>query len=64
MKKVKSKKKIFITGGTGVVATAFIKKYHKKYEIFTFSRGEGKIAKMNTEFPNVITILGDIRNYE
>jgi len=64
-------KKILITGGTGVVGTAFIKKYYhamedwwKTYEFYTYSRGEKQIAALNNKYPNVETIIGDIKDLD
>jgi UDP-N-acetylglucosamine 4,6-dehydratase len=57
-------KKILITGGTGVVGTAFIKKYYSKFNFFTYSRGERNIAYLKNNYPNVKTIIGDIKDLE
>ena len=44
-------KKVLITGGTGVVGTAFIKKYYNKFKFYTYSRGE----KKNSYFTKIIS---------
>lgn len=64
-------KKILITGGTGVVGTAFIKKCYSimeekvhAYKLYTYSRGEKHIATLNNRYPNVETIIGDIKDLD
>jgi FlaA1/EpsC-like NDP-sugar epimerase len=57
-------KKVLITGGTGVVGTAFIKKYYNKFKFYTYSRGEKKIATLQKLFPNVKSIIGNINDLE
>jgi FlaA1/EpsC-like NDP-sugar epimerase len=56
------KEKVLITGGTGTVGTAFIKKYHDIYKFFTVSRGEKNIARLKEKYPDVECILGNINN--
>ncbi|MEX0939743.1 MAG: SDR family NAD(P)-dependent oxidoreductase [Candidatus Babeliales bacterium] len=62
-------KKILITGGTGFIGKALISeiiKYNPD-KIVIFSRDEVKHAKLLEDFNNnekIVSILGDIRNYE
>ena len=58
------KEKILITGGTGVVGTAFIKKYYKDYKFYTISRGEQNIARLKDKFPDVNCMIGSINNLD
>jgi FlaA1/EpsC-like NDP-sugar epimerase len=57
-------KKVLITGGTGTVGESFIKEYYNKYDFYTLSRNETKIAELNKKYPNVKTYVGDVINYE
>ena len=57
-------KKILITGGTGTVGSAFIKRYYNDYKFYSISRGEEKIAELNSKFPNVTTLIRDIENLD
>ncbi len=57
-------KKILITGGTGTVGSAFIKRYYNDYQFYSISRGEEKIAELNSKFPNVTTLIRDIENLD
>ena len=58
------KEKILITGGTGVVGSAFIKKYYRNYKFYTLSRGEKDIAKLKEQYPDVECIIGSINNLD
>jgi UDP-N-acetylglucosamine 4,6-dehydratase len=53
-------KKVLITGGTGTVGSAFIKKYYYKYRFFSLSRGEERIAELKHKYPKVKTLVRDI----
>jgi UDP-glucose 4-epimerase len=57
-------KKIFITGGTGFLGQAGLKKYSKNNEITVYSRDEAKQYYLQQQYPNVNFICGDIRNYD
>jgi UDP-N-acetylglucosamine 4,6-dehydratase len=57
-------KRIFITGGTGFLGKALIKKYHQDNEITVYSRDEAKQYYLQKQFPNVNFICGDVRNYD
>lgn len=56
-------KKIFITGGSGTVGKAFIKKYYKVYKFYSFSRGEKSQVALKRLFPKVEIILGSIDDF-
>jgi len=54
-----AKKKILITGGTGTVARAYIKKYpHNDY--YSISRGEKSVSKARRDLPNVKFYIASI----
>lgn len=53
-------KKVLITGGSGTIGKAFIKKYYDSYSFYNFSRNEKNIFDLTAEFPNVKSIVGDI----
>lgn len=54
--------KILITGGTGTVGTAFIKKYRHKFKFATLSRNENSISNLYRKFPEVKTYIGNVSN--
>jgi len=58
-------KKIFITGGSGTVGTAFIEKYYKNYKFYSYSRGEKSQVALKRRFPNIEILMGAIeeKNY-
>lgn len=53
-------KKVLITGGSGTVGSAFIKKYYNNYQFFSLSRGEEQIAELKHKYPKVKTLIRDI----
>jgi FlaA1/EpsC-like NDP-sugar epimerase len=57
-------KKILITGGTGTVGEAFIKRYYNDYKFYTLSRNEENVSLFNKNYPNVETHIGSIESYE
>ena len=58
------KKKILITGGSGTVGTAFIKKYYNNYKFYNISRNETNITQLSQNFPDVENHIGDILDLE
>jgi FlaA1/EpsC-like NDP-sugar epimerase len=58
-------KKIFITGGSGTVGTAFIKRYYNDYKFYSYSRGEKSQVALKRKFPNIEILIGGIeeKNY-
>ena len=44
-------KKILITGGSGTIGKAFIKRYQDKFKFYNMSRGEGAQSQLKREFP-------------
>ena len=56
--------KIFITGGAGYLGRNIIKRYYKDNTIIVYSRDEAKHYYLKKEFPNIICVIGDVRNYE
>ena len=58
-------KTILITGGTGSLGKELVKRL-KKYEcnIIVYSRDEGKQALSFSGDSRVLTIIGDIRDYD
>jgi UDP-N-acetylglucosamine 4,6-dehydratase len=57
-------KRIFITGGTGFLGRAVIRKYYNNNQITVYSRDEAKQYYLQKQFPNISCICGDIRNYD
>ncbi len=55
--------KIFLTGGTGTLGKAIIKRFHKKWDIVSYSRDELKLSQIEREYPDVKFIIGDVRDY-
>ena len=56
-------KTILITGGTGSLGKALIKRLNKDNKIIVFSRDEGKQALEFGHDPSIIRVIGDIRDY-
>jgi UDP-N-acetylglucosamine 4,6-dehydratase len=55
-------KKIFITGGSGTVGSAFIEHYYDMYKFYSFSRNEKMQVALKRRFPNVEIILGAVED--
>lgn len=55
--------KVFLTGGTGTLGKAIIKRYHDKWSITSFSRDELKLSKIEREYPDVKFTIGDVKDY-
>ena len=53
-------KRILITGGSGTVGTAFIKKYYDTFKFYNYSRNETHIAKLKQNYPHVENFIGDV----
>lgn len=57
--------KFLITGGTGSLGKALIKRLTKEGAIISvYSRDEGKQAFLKQDYPNVKTYIGCVRDYE
>jgi UDP-N-acetylglucosamine 4,6-dehydratase len=56
-------KSILITGGTGSLGKALIKQLKKSNKIIIYSRDEGKQALMFGNNPEIIRVIGDVRDY-
>jgi len=60
-----SGKTILITGGTGSLGKALVKRlYQDNTRIIIFSRDEGKQALSFNSYPNIVKVIGDIRDYD
>ena len=58
-------KKVFITGGTGSLGMALVRRLEKLgSHIVIYSRDEGKQALLFRDLPNVEKIIGDIRDLD
>lgn len=58
-------KKIFITGATGSLGQALVSKLiNFNCKIIAYSRDEGKHANLFSNNPSVISVIGDIRDYD
>jgi len=55
--------KILITGGTGTIGKALLKKLSPTNELVVFSRDELKQSQLKADYPNVKFIIGDVRDY-
>lgn len=55
-------KKVLITGASGTVGTAFIKKYYNNFKFYSYSRNEKMQVSLKREFDNVEIILGSIED--
>ena len=55
-------KTILILGGTGALGKTLIKRYWKDNTIIVFSRDEHKHYHLLKEYPNVISVIGDIKD--
>lgn len=56
--------KILITGGTGTIGKALLKRFNSLYNIRVFSRDELKQAQLITLYPNVEFMIGDVKDYQ
>ena len=54
--------KVLITGGSGTVGRAFIKKYKNDYEFVNISQTEIGIIELKKDFPEVKSYLGNIED--
>jgi len=57
-------KTILITGGTGSLGKALIKRLKNNNKIIVYSRDEGKQALAFGNDPNIIRVIGDVRDYD
>ncbi len=57
-------KTILITGGTGSLGKALIKRLKQVNKIIIYSRDEGKQALIFGDNPEIIRVIGDIRDYD
>ncbi len=55
---------ILITGGTGSLGKALIKRLKKNNKIIVYSRDEGKQALEFGHDPSIIRVIGDIRDFD
>jgi len=57
-------KTILITGGTGSLGQALIKRLKHSNKIIVYSRDEGKQALIFGDNPEILCVIGDIRDYD
>lgn len=50
--------------GCGIIGSLLIKKFYEKYKIYVYSRDISKHSSLQTKFPNVNFIIGDVRDYD
>jgi UDP-N-acetylglucosamine 4,6-dehydratase len=55
---------ILITGGTGTLGHALVKRLYGEYGITIYSRSESSQAQMRRLYPECRYVLGDIRDYQ
>jgi FlaA1/EpsC-like NDP-sugar epimerase len=56
--------RILITGGTGTIGKALLKRFDSSHSIRVFSRDELKQAQLQTLYPNVDFMIGDVKDYQ
>lgn len=54
---------ILITGGTGTIGKALLKKFYHVHKIRVFSRDELKQAQLKLQYPDVEFMVGDVKDY-
>jgi len=55
--------KIFLTGGTGTLGKAIIKRFYNKWDIVSYSRDELKLSQIERIYPKVKFVIGDVKDY-
>jgi len=55
-------KKILIIGGTGALGKTLVKRYYDSNKIIVLSRDEHKHYYLQKEYPNVHSIIGDVKD--
>ena len=55
--------KMLIFGGTSTIGLGLIKRFYEKYKIFIYSRNNQKHYELQTKFPKLTFIVGDVRDY-
>tara|TARA_R110002012_G_scaffold203380_2_gene372749 strand:+ start:432 stop:1379 length:948 start_codon:yes stop_codon:yes gene_type:complete len=55
-------KRILIIGGTGALGKTLVKRYYDSNEIIVLSRDEHKHYYLQKEYPNVHSIIGDVKD--
>jgi len=56
------RKKVLITGGSGTVGSSFIENNIDKFDFINLSRNEEKVTALSRRFPDVKSIICDIRD--
>ncbi len=57
-------KKILIIGGTGALGKTLVNRYYNSNDIIVLSRDEHKHYHLQKEYPNVHSIIGDVKDKE
>tara|TARA_R110000796_G_scaffold162022_1_gene278814 strand:- start:12953 stop:13924 length:972 start_codon:yes stop_codon:yes gene_type:complete len=57
-------KTILITGGTGSLGKSLIKRLKQANKIIVYSRDEGKQALIFGDNPEILCVIGDVRDYD
>lgn len=55
-------KTLLLTGGSGTIGSAFIKRHINEYKIISFSRNEKSQVSLKRKFPDVVIFLGSIED--
>ena len=55
-------KRILIIGGTGALGKTLVKRYYDDNDIIVLSRDEHKHYYLQKEYPNVHSIIGDVKD--
>tara|TARA_R100000152_G_C6777129_1_gene206777 strand:- start:1849 stop:2826 length:978 start_codon:yes stop_codon:yes gene_type:complete len=64
MEDYNGKPTILITGGTGSLGQALIKRLKSSCTLIVYSRDEGKQAIIFNDSPDIVRVIGDIRDYD
>lgn len=60
----RTKRRVLITGGSGTVGQAFIKRYEKEFNFFNLSRNETYIQALKQNYPNVESFVADVQDLD
>ncbi len=59
-----AKRRVLITGGSGTVGQAFIKRYENEFDFFNLSRNETYIHALKQHYPNVESFVADVQDLD
>lgn len=59
-----TKRRVLITGGSGTVGQAFIKRYEHEFDFFNLSRNETYIQALKQRYPKVESFVADVQDLD